>query len=117
MSNTDLAVLALEVRPRLERNNSRDGWIFVTAMWFLISFPIASELYILILDSASVPASEVDRSSGTLALYNSNATGFEMSRSLIAIGTQLIAPLISPKPSMYALPSQKRLGIVFPLGR
>ncbi|MEG4020628.1 hypothetical protein QT999_24820, partial [Microcoleus sp. S36b_A2] len=38
-------------------------------MWFLISFPIASELYILILDSGSVPASEVDRSSGTIALY------------------------------------------------
>ncbi|MEG3941335.1 hypothetical protein QT995_24755 [Microcoleus sp. S36b_A3] len=50
-------------------------------------------------------------------LYNSNATGFDMSRSLIAIGTQLIAPLISQKPSVYALPSQKRLGIVFPLGR
>ncbi|MBE9162899.1 hypothetical protein [Tychonema sp. LEGE 06208] len=55
MSNTDLAVLALEVRPRLERNSSRDGWIFVAAMWFLISFPIASELYILIIDSASIP--------------------------------------------------------------
>ncbi|WP_373533997.1 hypothetical protein [Microcoleus sp.] len=118
MSNTDLAVLALEVSPRLERNKSRDGWIFVTAMWFLISFPIASELYILILDSASIPE-ERSRSlfGDDRTINDSNATGFDMSRSLIAIGTQLIAPLISPKPSMYALPSQKRLGIVFPLGR
>ncbi|MBE9119368.1 hypothetical protein IQ269_00740 [Tychonema sp. LEGE 07199] len=71
MSNTDLAVLALEVSPRLERKKSRDGWIFVAAMWFLISFPIASELYILMLDSGSVPASDRRRSSGTLPLYNS----------------------------------------------
>lgn len=55
MTNTDLQ---LEVSRRLERNKSRDGLIFVIAMWLL-------------------------------------------SRSVIAIGMEVIAPLVSKNPSFY----------------
>lgn len=57
MTHTDLG---LEVIPRLERSKSRDGLIFVMAMWFL-------------------------------------------SRSVIAIGMQLIAPLVCKNPPVYAI--------------
>ncbi|MEG4109967.1 hypothetical protein [Microcoleus sp. S13_C5] len=57
MANTDLE---LEVIPRLERSKSRDGLIFVIAMWFL-------------------------------------------SRSIIAIGMQIIAPLVCKNPPVYAI--------------
>ncbi|MEP6520649.1 hypothetical protein NDA07_02500 [Microcoleus vaginatus DQ-U2] len=55
MTNTDLG---LEVIPRLDRSKSRDGLIFVIAMWFL-------------------------------------------SRSVIAIGMQIIAPLVGKNPPLY----------------
>lgn len=55
MTNTDSL---LEVSPRLERSKSRDGLIFVIAMWLL-------------------------------------------SRSLIAIGMQVIAPLVCKNPPFY----------------
>ncbi|HSF73946.1 MAG TPA: mannosyltransferase family protein [Microcoleus sp.] len=58
MTNTDLG---LEVIPRLERSKSRDGLIFVIAMWFL-------------------------------------------SRSVIAIGMQVIAPLVCKNPPVYNWP-------------
>ncbi|MEG3862353.1 mannosyltransferase family protein [Microcoleus sp. herbarium12] len=64
MTNTDLG---LEVSPRQAGNKSRDGLIFVMAMWLL-------------------------------------------SRSIIAIGMQLIAPLVSKKPVVY--PIQPPLGFV-----
>ncbi|MEG5066441.1 hypothetical protein QUB33_22780 [Microcoleus sp. B3-A4] len=54
MTNTDLG---LEVIPRLDRSKSRDGLIFVIAMWFL-------------------------------------------SRSVIAIGMQLITPLVGKNPPL-----------------
>ena len=58
MTNTDLGLAA---SPHREDHNSRNGWIFVIAMWFL-------------------------------------------SRSVIAIGMQVIAPLICQKPPLYNPP-------------
>ncbi len=58
MTNTDLP---LEVSPHPERHNTRNGWIFVIAMWFL-------------------------------------------SRSVVAIGMQVVAPLVCKNPPVYNWP-------------